>query len=245
VAGQLMFGAWNMAEARAAASSIRAGSAPDDPIGLIRHDLDLARAEYRYREAIRDEQAITYRLASDPVVSDTVIRLLPADQAPALGHAVDALRALWAHAGIPENTQVRVRRDHKLAAPAGVSDLAVFYRQAAARYGLDWTYLAAINYIESDFGRVNGPSSAGALGPMQFLPSTWREVGEGDVMDPHDSIFAAARYLARNGAPDNMRRALFRYNNDFDYVDAVAAFAAAVRADALWLERLFYWSTQG
>jgi soluble lytic murein transglycosylase-like protein len=234
-----------MSEARLAASSLRADQAPAEPIGRIRQDLKLAQTEYRYRDLVRDEQVIAYRLAADPVLSDTVLRLLPADQAPALAHAVDALRALWAHAGIPENTTVRVRRDHKLAAPAGVSDLTTFYKQAAARYGLDWTYLAAINYIESDFGRVNGPSSAGALGPMQFLPSTWREVGEGDVMDPHDSIFGAARYLARNGAPGNMRRAIFRYNNDLDYVDAVEAFAAAVRADALWLDRLFYWSTQG
>jgi membrane-bound lytic murein transglycosylase B len=234
-----------MSEARAAASSIQAGPAPVEPMARIRQELKLAQAEYRYRDAVRDEQVIAYRLAADPALSVAVLRLLPVDQARALGYTVDALRALWTHAGIPEGTQVRVRRDHKLAAPAGIPELTTFYKQAAARYGLDWTYLPAINYIESDFGRVNGPSSAGALGPMQFLPSTWREVGEGDVMDPHDSIFGAARYLSRNGAPGNMRRAIFRYNNDLDYVDAVEGFAAAVRADALWLDRLFYWSTQG
>jgi membrane-bound lytic murein transglycosylase B len=127
-----------------------------------------------------------------------------------------------------------------------VAALLAYYRAAAARTGLDWTYLAAINFIESDFGRVNGPSSAGALGPMQFLPSTWQEYGGGsDVMSPHDAIMGAALLLARNGAPANYDRAIFRYNHDLDYVAAVKEYAAAMRADPLWLTRLYYWSTFG
>ena len=62
--------------------------------------------------------------------------------------------------------------------------------------------LAAINLVESAFGRVRSPSGAGAQGPMQFLPDTWRRYGlGGDVHDPHDAILGAANYLHANGAP--------------------------------------------
>jgi membrane-bound lytic murein transglycosylase B len=245
LARQLRSASQDMTEASVESGWLQNRPAQADPLAQVRQDLKVARADYRFRVAVRAEQAVLYRLAADPALAAATIRLVPAGQAPALGHAVDALRALWAHAGIPEGTPVRVRYEHRPAAPTGIPELSTYYRQAAARYGIDWTYLAAINYIESHFGRVNGPSSAGAMGPMQFLPSTWRQYGEGDIMDARDSIAAAAKYLARNGAPGNMPRAIFRYNNDLDYVDAVEAFAAAIRADPLWLNRLFYWSTQG
>jgi len=113
-------------------------------------------------------------------------------------------------------------------------------------YGVDASYLASINFIESNFGRINGPSSAGAEGPMQFLPGTWRQYGQGgNIDDPHDSILAAARLLVHNGAPGNMRQAIFHYNNDYDYVDAVEFFARAYRADPRWLDRMYYWNTTG
>src|SRR5207253_9859410 len=63
--------------------------------------------------------------------------------------------------------------------------------------------------------------------------------------DPHDSILAAARYLVRNGAPYNMRNAIFQYNHDYDYVDAVESFARAYRTDPGWLDRMYYWNTFG
>ena len=81
---------------------------------------------------------------------------------------------------------------------------------------------------------------------MQFIQSTWSEYGSGgDIMSPHDSIHAAATLLARNGAPADYDRAIFRYNHDNDYVAAVKGYAAAMRADPLWLTRLYYWSTYG
>ena len=81
---------------------------------------------------------------------------------------------------------------------------------------------------------------------MQFIPGTWRQYGQGgNVYDPHDSILAAARLLLRNGAPGNMRQAIFHYNNDYDYVDAVEFFARAYRSDARWLDRMYYWNTTG
>jgi membrane-bound lytic murein transglycosylase B len=81
---------------------------------------------------------------------------------------------------------------------------------------------------------------------MQFLPGTWANWGNGgNIMDPHDSILAAARYLVHYGAPGNMRQAIFHYNLDYDYVDAVEFFARAYRADSHWLDRMYYWNTTG
>ena len=79
-----------------------------------------------------------------------------------------------------------------------------------------------------------------------FLPSTWTQYGQGgDIHNSHDAILAAARYLVRNGAPYNMRNAIFQYNHDFDYVDSVESFARAYRADPGWLDRMYYWNTFG
>jgi membrane-bound lytic murein transglycosylase B len=78
---------------------------------------------------------------------------------------------------------------------------------------------------------------------MQFLPSTWRVYGSGDIMSPHDSILSAAGYLRRVGAPVDYDRAILAYNHDADYLAAVKHFAAAVRDDPLWVQRLYYWST--
>ena len=78
------------------------------------------------------------------------------------------------------------------------------FKAAGTRYGIPWTVLAAIGQVESGFGANDGPSSAGALGPMQFEPSTWALYGEGgNIMDPADAIPAAARLLVANGAPAN------------------------------------------
>ena len=88
--------------------------------------------------------------------------------------------------------------------------------------------LAAINEIETDYGRNLNVSSAGALGWMQFIPSSWRMYGidansdgEKDPYNPVDAIFAAARYLKAAGADDNLRRAIFAYNHADWYVDSV------------------------
>ncbi len=88
------------------------------------------------------------------------------------------------------------------------------FKKAAAEYSVPWTVLAAIGKVESGFGQNDGPSSAGALGPMQFEPSTWALYGDGgDIMDPADAIPAAARLLAANGAPGNLQQAVFAYNH--------------------------------
>jgi len=102
------------------------------------------------------------------------------------------------------------------------------YQAAGTQYGIRWEVLAAINEIETDYGRNLNVSSAGALGWMQFIPSSWRSYGtdanadgEKDPYNPVDAIFAAARYLKAAGAEQNVRRAIFAYNHADWYVDSV------------------------
>jgi hypothetical protein len=113
------------------------------------------------------------------------------------------------------------------------------FQESAARYcpGLSWTVLAAIAQIESADGQNMGPSTAGALGPMQFLPSTWAQwgidgfgdTGTPDIMNPFDAVPSAARLLCAAGAASGttgLRQAIFDYNHADWYVDEVLALAA-------------------
>jgi hypothetical protein len=117
--------------------------------------------------------------------------------------------------------------------PAAPADgLRGYYLEAQRRFGVAWNVLAAVNYVESAFNKLRNASTAGAQGPMQFIPSTWRRYGlGGNVHDPHDAILGAANYLHANGAPHNYRRALFRYNPSWLYVDVVLRYARRVRSD--------------
>jgi membrane-bound lytic murein transglycosylase B len=100
--------------------------------------------------------------------------------------------------------------------------LLAFYREAQRRFGIRWQLLAAINFVESDFGRARTTARADAQGPMQFERATWRRYGlGGDVYSPHDAILAAANLLAANGGRADERAALAHYNRSPLYRDAV------------------------
>jgi len=118
------------------------------------------------------------------------------------------------------------------------------FQDSAAEYcpGLSWTVLAAIGQIESGDGANEGPSSAGALGPMQFLPSTWAvwgidafgQTGSPDIMDPYDAVPSAARMLCADGAAAggaSLRAAIFDYNHADWYVNEVLSLAAEYAQD--------------
>jgi hypothetical protein len=118
------------------------------------------------------------------------------------------------------------------------------FQESAARYcpGLSWTVLAGIGQIESADGTNMGPSSAGALGPMQFLPSTWARwgvrgfgrSGQPNVMDPYDAVPSAARLLCADGAArggQSLYHAIFDYNHADWYVREVLALAAQYASD--------------
>ena len=115
--------------------------------------------------------------------------------------------------------------------PAEPADrLLAHYREAQWRFGVPWHVLAAVNFVESAFGKVRSRSTVGAQGPMQFLPATWRAYGlGGDVHDPRDAILGAANLLRASGAPRDIRRALYAYNHSTLYVDAVLAYAHVMR----------------
>jgi hypothetical protein len=102
------------------------------------------------------------------------------------------------------------------------------YQEAGIRYGVSWCVLAAINEIETDYGRNLSVSSAGAVGWMQFMPATWRTYGvdgnrdgRRDPYNPVDAIFAAARYLQAAGYARDVRGAIFAYNHAAWYVESV------------------------
>ena len=114
----------------------------------------------------------------------------------------------------------------KLGAPAPAPKLLAWYREAQRRFGVRWQLLAAINFVESAFGKAKSASVTGAQGPMQFEPATWRRYGlGGNVHDAHDAILGAANYLAANGGRTDERDALYHYNPSSLYVDAVLHFA--------------------
>jgi membrane-bound lytic murein transglycosylase B len=212
----------------------------------VRRELAVAAAQYRFRQAIRQEQLRVYELAGYASVESAVVPLLPASLQSPLEDVISALHSLYILAGIDQYYLVNVHFNHVYTDTEPLSALRSSYSEASQRYGIDPSYLASINFIESNFGRVKDNSSAGAQGPMQFLPSTWTQYGQGgDIHNSHDAILAAARYLVRNGAPYNMRNAIFQYNHDFDYVDSVESFARAYRSDPGWLDRMYYWNTFG
>src|SRR5205823_5950783 len=106
------------------------------------------------------------------------------------------------------------------------------------RYGVPWQVLAAINEIESNYGRNLSVSSAGALGWMQFMPGTWAQWGVDADHDgarnpysPLDAIFAAARYLKASGAQRDLPAAIYAYNHAHWYVTEVLMRARMLEHD--------------
>jgi Transglycosylase SLT domain len=129
-----------------------------------------------------------------------------------------------------------------LVAPAPVGELRAAYNAAQRETGIEWQFLAAVNFIETKMGRIRGVSTAGAKGPMQFLPSTWKIYGKGgNIENTNDSIAAAARFLKAKGGPANMSKALFRYNNSNNYVQAVTLYAQNMKADPALLADYHAW----
>lgn len=124
----------------------------------------------------------------------------------------------------------------RIVEPLTAPQLRGYYDEAQQRFGVPWTVLAAVHLVETRMGRIIGLSSAGAQGPMQFIPATWARYGlGGDVWNARDAILGAANYLAANGAAEGtdarLDNALFRYNNDSRYVRAVRHYAAQMQAD--------------
>jgi hypothetical protein len=124
--------------------------------------------------------------------------------------------------------------------PAGT--LLGYFQRAGRRFGISWPVLAAVMLVETRFGRVRSSSSAGAQGPMQFLPATWKAYGlGGDIHKPRDAVMGAANYLHASGAPGDYARALHAYNPDRRYVDAVLRHARQIRRDSRAYYAYYNW----
>jgi membrane-bound lytic murein transglycosylase B len=111
------------------------------------------------------------------------------------------------------------------------------YQAAAVQYGVPWQILAAINEIETDYGNDLSVSTAGAVGWMQFMPSTWLQygvdaldAGYADPYNPVDAVFAAARYLKAAGAATDLSGAILSYNHSQAYVQSVLLRAKLISA---------------
>jgi soluble lytic murein transglycosylase-like protein len=175
--------------------------------------------------------SIQRELARRPRLAHRVLARLRGRVARAACGVIAARRALDVlNRPRPGAQPRRIRRGP----PEPADALLSHYREGRRRSGVSATLLAAVNLIESDFGRVRNDSVSGAQGPMQFMPATWGSYGRGgDVQDPHDAILGAARFLAAAGARHDERGALYRYNPSRLYVTAVMRYARLMRGDPL------------
>ena len=184
------------------------------------------------------EQRVYGTLADRPALARRVVAELPSDLAAAARANMAANRSLGSLSGPPPAHPPKLHTVDP--APAGV--LLGDYRAAERRFLVAWQVLAAVNFIESKFGRVTSNSSAGAQGPMQFIPSTWKAYGMGgDVHDPRDAIMGAANYLSASGAPGDYHRALYAYNPSDAYVRAVLQYAHQMMRNPLAYWTYYNW----
>jgi membrane-bound lytic murein transglycosylase B len=181
-------------------------------------------------------QAQVRFLARHPNLTADVLPFLSGSLRAEIRRLVAASRTLIRlSAGTPD-------KKFKVGPRPPLADLASHYDKAKRRIGVDQHYLAAIHFVETKFGRVKSNSVAGAQGPMQFIPSTWRIYGRGgNIQDPHDAILAAARLLRANGAPGSYGRALHAYNPSRLYVAAVTHYAKLIARDSYALYFLYLW----
>jgi hypothetical protein len=179
------------------------------------------------------QQRLVIQLTANPHRAEAVLARV---RGPLRSHVVGTVRGRLALLRLRRGPP-RPLRSFRTGRPLPPDLLLRHYREAERRFGVEWHVLAAVNFVESAFGRLRSPSSAGALGPMQFLPSTWRAYGlGGDVHDARDAILGAANYLHESGAPRDYRRALYAYNPASPYVEAVLRYAERMKRD----RRAFY-----
>ena len=191
---------------------------------------DPASTEDALRAAAHLQQLAYRRLGRQPELFPMIVGRAPPELQEAIRLNLDTRNEL---AQIPGGPLQDTLPAWRILDPAPEEELLSHYREAEAQFGVGWNYLASINLIESALGRIQGFSSAGAQGPMQFMPATWEAYGEGgDINSPRDSIIGAARYLAASGfAEGNVDGALWNYNHSTSYVNAIKDIAAVLALD--------------
>lgn len=187
--------------------------------------------------AARRVQAAYRAIGRHPEWDATTRGHIPPELTDVYDRNVDARRQLTALTPVRETLPA-----WRIEPPAPADELMSYYHQAEAESGVGWNYLAAINLVETRFGSIVGASTAGAQGPMQFLPSTFAGYGQGgDIHSPHDSILAAGRYLAANGFATDRDHAIYGYNHANQYVRAVDDYAALIAADPATFGAFYRW----
>jgi len=182
------------------------------------------------------QQRIYRRLRGDDALAERVFRKLPS------GLAREARAIVGSSKGLRRITPALQARKIRTKKPLPVGQLLRHYRQAERRFGVPWEVLAAVNFVESAFGKIRTDSAVGAQGPMQFIPATWAAYGlGGDVHDDRDAIMGAANYLAASGAPRDLPKALWHYNHSTEYVNAVLRYARQMEADPDDLYVFYSW----
>jgi hypothetical protein len=183
------------------------------------------------------QQLVYFQLIQRADLRDTVFSGIPQD----LRRAADLNIAAGANLWLWDSTHVTELPQWRIVPASPIYDLLTYYKAAEAEFGVPWYYLAAINLVETRMGRIRGDSYAGAQGPMQFMPKTWDAYGDGDINDARDAILAAGRYLHATGAPEHMERAIWMYNHDNEYVDAVMKYGEVMRDDPSAFRGFYGW----
>jgi membrane-bound lytic murein transglycosylase B len=182
------------------------------------------------------EQRIYRLLAGDRRLSAATVNRLPHDLERVANDFLTAHRELY------RLTPPIRAKTIKVGAARPASELLNDYREAQRRFRVPWNVLAAVNFVETKFGKLRSSSAAGAQGPMQFMPATWRRYGlGGNVNDAHDAVLGAANYLRASGAPRDLRLALHHYNPSASYVDAVLRYARQIGGDRTRFFGLYNW----
>jgi hypothetical protein len=190
------------------------------------------------------QQRLAFVMAGAERLGDAALALLPADVRDEAADTVAARRAL---ADIPKGDPDDDGEDPepppiRTGPPQPPDLLREHYERAEERFDVRWELLAAVNFVESGFGRLRNSSVAGAQGPMQFIPATWEAYGMGgDIDDPRDAILGAANYLSASGAPEDQEGALFAYNRSTSYGEAVSRHAEAIDSDPRHFYALYAW----
>ena len=209
----------------------------DDLVADERALRDPSIAEAALVGAAHRQQAAYRAIGRHPEWDATTRPRIPPELLEVYDRNVDARRQLQAMAHVRDTLPA-----WRIDPPVPAGELMGYYHAAEAESGVGWNYLAAINLIETRFGSIVGVSTAGAQGPMQFLPSTFATYGQGgDINSPRDSIMAAARYLAANGFANDRDHAIYVYNHANEYVRAVDQYAALIGADPAAFATYYRW----
>ena len=206
-----------------------------DQVAAMLRDPDATAGEVR--AAGEYQQLAARSLAVTPRIRRAVLDRVRSRTARTLRNDLTAAAELTSLAG----AQPRLP-DWRIVEPPPPRELRRHYRAAQRRTGAPWAHLAAIHLVETRMGRIRGTSTAGAQGPMQFIPPTWDRYGAGgDVTDYRDAILAAGRLLRDHGAPGDMRNALWHYNPSDRYVRAVSAYARNIAREPRLYRGYWHW----